>query len=179
MDCIILSWLHHDVEQCILFRGNSPPYSRRVLSLCVLFLANLSCSLHSIKLIPDLYVRTMMWSSTYCFEVTVQGILALMPLWKFHKLTPPIDYIRSSWNIVKRNTIMWSSTYHFEVTVHHIFLPTVYTHQAERWFMVRSWCEAAHFVLRLQSTKYKKNYVCLFIRINFSFRANPFYSTSI
>ena len=76
--------LDHDVEQCILFRGYSPPNSRvKPLRKCLLiFCFQLNP--------PTVYIRsgwnlicskTMMWSSAYCFKVTVHQILAeLTPL---------------------------------------------------------------------------------------------------
>ena len=133
------------MEQCILFRGYSPPYISRA-----------------------------------------------MPLWKFCKLfvsllTPPIVYIRSSWNFVNTYTMMWSSAYLFKVTVHQILpelcpiknfhkffisgkLLQFTSSQAENWFIViRPWCAAVHIISRLQYIKYWQNYAPLKM-LTFCFR---------
>ena len=82
--------LDHDVEQCVLFRGYSPPSISRVkplrkfILINFLFPAKSSYSLHPIKLKLDLS-KTMMWSSAYCFKVTVHQILAeLNPFENFY-----------------------------------------------------------------------------------------------
>ena len=55
------------------------------ISVNFLFLANSSYSLHLNKLILD-FSWTKMWSSTYCFEVTVHQMLAeLCPIANFSK----------------------------------------------------------------------------------------------
>ena len=85
--------LDHDVEQQVLFRGYSPPNISRVEPLwkCLLIFG---FQLNP----PTVYIRsswnlicskTMMWSSAYCFKVTVHQILAeLNPFENFYFLFP-------------------------------------------------------------------------------------------